>query len=190
MNDGISMSNNVKLQTSACPIFRSFAPDRGRRETRMHREKGKLVDSVFALVLCATFAGMAMRAVGDEARALRPDVGDIVSFAARSPNRDSMVVLDVTQADALGGRNCTLDSSVMAKSGGSLFVEAKMAAAGTFRVHWAGGATSLGHENCGQSSELLLSTNQLQKMASTVGGFGVPAARKGNPTGQAALRGG
>ncbi len=153
----------------------------------MHFEKSKLVDSVFVLVVCATCGVIAVRAVGEEVRALGPGLGDLVSFAGVPADPDAALVLNAARAEAPAGPTCTLDSAVMARSGGSLFVEAKSAAAGTFRVHWAGGATNPGPTDCGKSAELLLSVDQLRQLASAVGGFGVPGARAGSPQGGAGV---
>ncbi|HTU54677.1 MAG TPA: hypothetical protein VMF62_11965 [Acetobacteraceae bacterium] len=152
----------------------------------MRTQKSKLVETVFVLVVFATFAGVAVRAVGEEVRALAPGLGDIVSFANVPTDPGSALVLTAERAGAPGGRTCVLDTAVMAKSGGSLFVEAgNPAAAGRFSVHWAGGATSAGPADCGRNAELLLSANQLQELASSVGGFGAPTARRADLPGEA-----
>lgn len=160
----------------------------------MHTQKGKLVETVFVLVVFATFAGVAVRAVGEEVRALAPSLGDIVSFANVPTDPGSALVLTAERAGAPRGRTCVLDTAVMAKSGGSLFVEAgNPAAAGGsrahwrvhWRVHWAGGATSAGPADCGRNAELLLSANQLQELASSVGGFGAPTGRRVDLPGEA-----
>lgn len=150
----------------------------------MHTQKGKLVETVFVLVVFATFAGVAVRAVGEEVRALAPSLGDIVSFANVPTDPGSALVLTAERAGAPGGRTCVLDTAVMAKSGGSLFVEAGGSRV-HWRVHWAGGATNAGPADCGRNAELLLSANQLQELASSVGGFGAPTARRVDLPGEA-----
>ena len=153
----------------------------------MHFEKNKLVDTVFVLVVCATFGAIAVRAVGEEVRALGPGLGDIVSFAGVPGEPDPALVLNVARAGAPGGASCTLDSAVMAQSGGSLFVEATGAAKGILRVHWAGGPTNRGPADCGPSADLLLSVDQLRQLASTVGGFGPPGSRGDDPEADAGV---
>ena len=158
----------------------------------MQTEKSKLVDAVFVLVVFATFAGMAVRAVGDEVRALSPSLGAIVSFAdvpsARNPvDPDMTVALNVARADGPAGGTCTLNSAVMTGSGGSLFVEAGGGTTDVFRVHWAGGATTDGPADCGRSAELLLNADELRQLAGIVGGFGAPGVRGDDPRADAGV---
>lgn len=153
--------------------------------------KNNLVDIIFALVVCTTCVTIAVRAIGDDIRAAEPTLGDIVSFAdvLAAPGAidpDGEVVVAASRADGPVGDTCTLDSAVMEKSGGSLFVEAEGPSPRIFRVHWAGGATSQGASDCGRSSELLLSANQLGRLAESVGGFGIPGLRRGHFQGDAA----
>jgi hypothetical protein len=153
----------------------------------MHFEKSRLVDFVFILVVAATFGTIAVRAVGEEVAALGPSLGDIVSFAGVPGDPNAALVLNVARAGAPSGPTCTLDSAVMARSGGSLFVEATSATAGMFRVHWAGGATNRGPAGCGPSADLLLSVDQIRELASKVGGFGAPGARGNDPQADAGV---
>jgi hypothetical protein len=149
----------------------------------MHTQRVRLVESVFVLVVLATFAGVTVQAVGEEVRAQAPDLGDIVSFADVPNGAGSALVLTAERAGAPGSGTCVLDTAVMEKSGGSLFVEAgdPMATGGLgvhWRVHWAGKATSAGPTDCGGDAELLVSADQLQDLAVSVGGFGAASARK------------
>ena len=149
----------------------------------MHTQKVRLVESVFVLVVLATFAGVTVQAVGEEVRAQAPDLGDIVSFADVPLDAGSALVLTAERAGAPEGGTCVLDTAVMERSGGSLFVEAgdPMATGGSrvhWRVHWAGRTTSAGPTDCGGDAELLLSAGQLQDLAGSVGGFGTASARR------------
>jgi hypothetical protein len=143
------------------------------REEDMRCDTNKLTESVFAVVLFATLGAVAMLALGHELAATEPGLGDIVSFSNVSPNRNPPLVLSAVRPGANDRRICALDTDVMAASGGSLFVEGRSRApTGGFRVHWAGGPTSAGADDCGANSELVLSTHQLQELAAAAGGFG------------------
>jgi len=140
----------------------------------MRCDGNKLTESVFAIVLFATLGALAMLALARQIGATEPALGDIVSFANVLPAREPPLMLSAIRSGAMGTRICALDTSIMADSGGSLFVEAPSPRMEEgFRVHWAGGPTSTGAGDCGSNSELVLNAHQLEELAAFVGGFGV-----------------
>ncbi|MBN8908261.1 MAG: hypothetical protein J0H99_16860, partial [Rhodospirillales bacterium] len=77
-----------------------------------------------------------------------------------------------------GQAACTLDVAAMRESGGSLIVEQRGGGKNPlFRVHWSGLRTAADSRNCGASADLLLRGNDLQILATAVGGFGLPPLR-------------
>ncbi|HEY8289015.1 MAG TPA: hypothetical protein VIG49_07075, partial [Acetobacteraceae bacterium] len=112
-----------------------------------------------------------------EVDALRPRVGDMVVFVPNGQGFDEWQ-LEVSAADLSGhghlGPNCTLDPNVMAKSGGSLVVEARQETTPLrYRLHWAGTRTANGVADCGSVADLSVSRDDLQRLANAAGGFGV-----------------
>ncbi|MDE2517565.1 MAG: hypothetical protein KGL12_16170 [Rhodospirillales bacterium] len=116
-----------------------------------------------------------------------PDVGDIVRFRpgqsmadftrfavpAHFASRDPMAP---TEAATEGG--CLLRPDVMTERGGSLVIEARgLTGSHDVRVHWQGGPTARGAENCGGSATLILSQNDLRALANVAGGFGASGPR-------------
>ncbi len=155
----------------------------------MRCDTNKLTESVFAVVLFATVGAVVMLALGHELAATEPSLGDIVSFSSVSPNRNPPLVLSAVRPGANDRRICALDTDVMAASGGSLFVEGQSRApAKGFRVHWAGGPTSAGADDCGANSELVLSAHQLQELAAAAGGFGASRVSRTELQAEAATR--
>jgi hypothetical protein len=143
----------------------------------MRCDANKMTESAFAVVLFITVGTVAMLGLGKALEGTQPGLGDIVSFSNVSPDRQPPLVLSAAHPGAAPGATkaslCALDTDVMAASGGSLFVEGRSRApGGDFRVHWAGGPTSAGANDCGSSSELLLSAHQLEELAALAGGFG------------------
>jgi len=99
-----------------------------------------------------------------------PRVGDMVTFSATATGIDEdpmKVALAATPAD----RTCVLIPEVMRADGGSLVVEEREtpAAKSLYRVHWAGGHTAKGKEDCGGEANLVLSANDLRSLASATG---------------------
>lgn len=110
----------------------------------------------------------------------RPMVGDIVVFEPGGPDREFWRVAAVaTLVSATGtGRTCVLNSSVMAATGGSLVVEARLPGESPrFRLRWAGPRTDDGVRDCGRMAELLVGRVDLRKLATAAGGFGVGRKR-------------
>jgi hypothetical protein len=152
---------------------------RAGREEEMRSDSNKLTESVFAIVMFATVAVLAMLALGEEIRTSGPSLGDIVTFSSASADQQSPLVLTAVRVGVPGGRACALDTKVMAASGGSIFVEAQSPAGPQgFRVHWAGGSTSADATDCGNNAELLLTAHQLEELAAVSGGFGVSPVRR------------
>ena len=110
-----------------------------------------------------------------------PQVGAVVVFKPGAERMDLWHISASAGDDISPGpmgdaitRACTLAPSAMAEGGGSLVVEARrMSSPPIYRVHWAGLRTSDGSGDCGKAADLVLSRTDLQKLANTVGGFGV-----------------
>ncbi|HEY7576824.1 MAG TPA: hypothetical protein VH855_04445 [Acetobacteraceae bacterium] len=102
---------------------------------------------------------------------LGPKVGDILVFrhGARVP-ADWEFAVSRSAPDAA---TCSLRPEVMAAHGGSLVVEERFTNPRSFRVHWAGGPTSVGAADCGASADLRVSGTDLQLLSNVVGGPGV-----------------
>lgn len=122
-----------------------------------------------AAVVTALLCVFTISASSLVARALTPALGDIVRFApsGAGPAAAARIVLAEIVGSVPGGPShglCVLSSREMDQNGGSLVVEARMIAAHAYKVHWAGGATSLGSTNCGRSAELLLNAKDLSAL--------------------------
>ena len=100
-----------------------------------------------------------------------PKVGDILVFpqGARMPLDWEF---NVATAPA-SGATCSLRPAVMASQGGSIVVEQRFQAPGSFQVHWAGGRTSDAGADCGSDAALVVSGADLQLLMNVVGGAGV-----------------
>ncbi|MDE2580079.1 MAG: hypothetical protein KGL52_00435 [Rhodospirillales bacterium] len=127
----------------------------------------------FGLVLAVGVTALGMMRLAQAARSWGPGVGEIVSFAQPRPPLAPTVRFTVTRLDAGGPTTCTLDSTTMARSHGSLIVEA-VAPGMTrgYRAHWSGGPTATGGGDCGAQANLALSGADLGSLASAAGGFG------------------
>jgi hypothetical protein len=112
--------------------------------------------------------------------ALRPRVGDIVTFSPAQRDRDIWHVSVTGFRAEEPTRACVLNSRVITETGGSLVVEAREEKpALLYRLHWAGRRTDHGAGDCGGQADLLLSRLDLRKLATAAGGFG--AAPRGSP---------
>ncbi|MBW4093191.1 MAG: hypothetical protein HIU82_19135 [Proteobacteria bacterium] len=128
----------------------------------------------YGLVLALGVTALSMVRLAQAADHWGPGVGDIVSFATPRPALAPQVAFTATRVGPSGPTTCRLDSSVMAKTRGSLVVEsAAPGAQHRYRAHWAGGPTSAGPNDCGSQAELLLTGGDLGSLASAAGGFGV-----------------
>ena len=109
--------------------------------------------------------------------AARPSLGEMIVFLPSVPDTDPWRLS--VSADALLGREprsggCVFDPTVMAADGGSLIIEAREdVSPPRFRLHWAGGHTAKGQEDCGTQADVVLNRLDLQRLANAAGGFGV-----------------
>lgn len=99
-----------------------------------------------------------------------PVVGDMVTFSEKHTGIDQDP-MKVAFAAAPANRTCVLSPDVMRADGGSLVVEARESplAQSLYRVHWAGGHTASGAEDCGGEANLVLSAADLRALASATG---------------------
>jgi hypothetical protein len=133
-----------------------------------------LTVTVFVIVI-AMLSMVGLFRLADD---LGPQIGDIVSFPpTRIPSIGTASVA-VSPAAPSSNRPCILDVNVMQKFGGSLVIEATQRKPDrSFRVHWAGGRTSNGLDDCGGSADLLLNRVQITALIFAAGGTGVKAER-------------
>lgn len=107
---------------------------------------------------------------------LGPQIGDVIAFPATQAPLVNTASFSVSRAADATGTPCTLDVPTMQKSGGSLVVVSKQYEPNQiFQAHWAGRRTSNEHDDCGDSAELLLNSNQLSALIFAAGGKGVKA---------------
>lgn len=124
---------------------------------------------ILAFLIAALLASSV--AVVSAARTLdiAPRVGDILVF-----KRGATMPTDWTfTVNATSGVACILAPSAMVSEGGSLVVEQRLDSAKMYRVHWAGGHTSDGVTDCGQSADLVLHREEVQLLSNAVGGPGI-----------------
>jgi hypothetical protein len=113
----------------------------------------------------------AMR-IARTAGGLDPAIGDVLVFdpAARLPQdlRETVATLHI------GHQLCVLDARAMHRDGGSLIVERRQAGDElVYQVHWAGGRSSSGPDNCGSAADLVVSGLTLYRPSVAAGGRGV-----------------
>ena len=121
----------------------------------------------------------------------RPGVGEMIVFVPSTPDADvwrlpveaSAISGHGSSRDGISGRGlsregCVFDSTVMAMHGGSLIIEAREETSPPrFHLHWAGGRTAAGKDDCGESADIVLDRLNLQRLANAAGGFGVKPFR-------------
>jgi hypothetical protein len=108
-----------------------------------------------------------------------PSVGGIIRFRPDTAAAEQWSVIATVVEPArlgwsreIGGRRCTLSPGVMALRGGSFVIEARrLSRPPVYRVHWAGGRTDAGSDDCGTSSDLVLERTELMRLANVAGGF-------------------
>lgn len=154
---------------------RRAAPERAAR-----RDAG---DSILMPVLTIIMGTLLTAATGfwalAELERFGPSVGAVVvlrpgtetggwwQISAEAVNRSP-----IERLDDGAGRKCVLSPADMAGKGGSMVVEARrQSRPPVYRVHWAGGHTSPGTNDCGTSADLLLSRSELMRLANVAGGF-------------------
>jgi hypothetical protein len=107
--------------------------------------------------------------------ALAPHLGDIISFY-RSERGDTSARIKVLNMGGASTVRCTLDVHVMRKSGGSMVLESlQFNPRPSYRVHWAGGRTSDGDNDCGVSVDMVLSRSDVIALRSAAGGLEITA---------------
>ena len=136
----------------------------------------------FASVGLAMFLSMVIAVVFiARSYAVGPTVGDIIALRPGAelpdPMRESLEAVRLDGARKRG--RCLLQTDVMAAARGSLVIEAEQdGASAAYAVHWAGGPTSRGTNNCGASADLELTPGDLAHLAQVAGGFGAsPSGR-------------
>jgi len=103
-----------------------------------------------------------------------PQVGDVVVFRTGTQVADDLSF--IVRRVGSGGRAaaaCRLDPEVMLGSGGSLVVESQSPAERTYQVHWAGGRTTAGAQDCGPEADLTIPKDELERMVNAMGGRGI-----------------
>lgn len=109
-----------------------------------------------------------------------PAVGNILVIRPDAEARDRWTVdatviggLTSGLPDEATGRRCALAPGVMARTGGSLVIEARrLSRPPLYRVHWSGGHTEEGRADCGTTADLILERIALMRLTNAVGGFG------------------
>jgi hypothetical protein len=126
------------------------------------------------LIATAILLGVASGMVGivREAAEFGPRVGDLVSFdPIRRVAFESSARLT---AGRPGSGECMLDIATIQRSGGSLVVERRGASPDRlYQAHWSGLRTSRDTDDCGRDADLMLSSVDLDTLATAAGGFGV-----------------
>jgi hypothetical protein len=137
----------------------------------VERELAEWLPLLFAAMIMLVAAIVAVSVL--HSCALRPRVGDIVTFSPITRDREFWHVSVTGLLAEEPTRACVLNSSVMVGSGGSLIVEAREEEPVLlYRLHWAGSRTDLGAGDCGRQADLLVSRIDLRKLATAAGGFG------------------
>ena len=130
------------------------------------------------VVMAGLIAGLLAGGVAMMATAttidLGPKVGDILVFR---PGERVPTDWEFAATTAARPATCSLRPNVMAAHGGSLVVEERFTKPRSFLVHWAGGATSTGPADCGESADLVMPGTDLQLLSNAVGGPGVERSR-------------
>ncbi len=117
----------------------------------------------------AMFLGVVVAAVAvAQANLPAPRIGDILVMRATGDAVGLLVDARKLAADGSVGATCVLDPGTMARSGGSLVVEARAGGAHSpFVVHWAGGPTSDAATDCGSDADLALEARDLTRLSNT-----------------------
>lgn len=103
-----------------------------------------------------------------------PRVGDIVLFRPGATVADTMTfTAQRTGTATRAGGTCVLDPSAMVQGGGSLVVEGRLTKAHAYLLHWAGGRTAAGSQDCGHAAELTMTRTDLETLVNAMGGRGI-----------------
>jgi hypothetical protein len=139
----------------------------------------KSADRHFEFIVVAIIATAGILLIASLLRAAdrgAAQTGDIIAFPATQVPSVGTAAFAARRAIVAGSMSCVLDVQTMQRSGGSLVVENSQFEPGRmFRVHWAGGRTSRGRDDCGSSADLLLNSNQIAALIFAAGGTGVKA---------------
>jgi hypothetical protein len=140
------------------------------------RKSREVYAALMVMVFVIVIAMLLMVGLFRLADNLGPQIGDIVSFPpSRIPSFGTASVA-VSHVTPSFNRSCILDVHVMQRFGGSLVIEATQRKPDrNFLVHWAGGRTSDGLDDCGSSADLLLNRVQITALIFAAGGTGLKA---------------
>ncbi len=139
------------------------------------RKSGERYTAIIALSAAITLGVVVTSSLLRLIDSLGPQTGDIIAFTAtRSPS----VSTAIFSARRTVGTPCLLDLPTIQKSGGSLVIESTRSEPDrTFQVHWAGTQTSSDRDDCGDSADLLLNSDQISALVSAAGGMGAKAQK-------------
>jgi hypothetical protein len=120
-----------------------------------------LLASLGALILLLSSLHVGMR------------VGDILVFKPGTQVGDALAVSATyaSPSNRGGTATCMLEPTVMVRDGGSLVVEHKSLTDPIYTVHWAGGRTADSVQDCGRSTDLVVTRMDLQSLVNAIGGF-------------------
>jgi hypothetical protein len=143
--------------------------------TRGHSAYASPITVMLTLVAVTLLTVTTGLCVMQQLEQLGPYVGGIIVFRQDATSFDRWSVTADATGDELaapGTRHCVLSPNVMVARGGSLVVEARqMSIPPVFRVHWAGGHTENGPEDCGTAADLVIDRRELMRLANAAGGF-------------------
>lgn len=113
-------------------------------------------------------AGIALAAALAAGAHPRSMVGDIIRFEpAQLPAGVPEERIVVHRAGQFG---CVLDLRTIRRDGGSLVVESQLADGGrSFRLHWAGGRTTIDSGDCGVGADLIVDRRDLARLTRAAG---------------------
>jgi hypothetical protein len=140
------------------------------------RKSGELYTAFRVMVVVVTAGILLTAGLLRLADRLTPQTGDIIAFPVTGVPSVSTASFAVARAVAPEGMSCILAVQSMQKSGGSLVVEStQFEPSRIFQVHWAGARTSNDRDDCGDSADLLLNSDQISALIFAAGGSGVKA---------------
>ncbi|HTW72344.1 MAG TPA: hypothetical protein VME47_20850 [Acetobacteraceae bacterium] len=131
-----------------------------RRRSRLLRDANEMLGTIsLALVLAGLLSGMVGAASLLQGVQFGPPVGEILHFG---PYNGWTPTWQIDAHRALGHRPCVLKPAIMALSRGSAIVERRDGR--KFLIHWAGGPTSEGRTNCGDTADVLVGLTAVQTL--------------------------
>ena len=127
-----------------------------------HRASHQLYTVLFGTVAAALVVILIIKVSLRLADVLRPQEGDVIAFAPANVDVMTRAQIVATRVGQSPATFCMLDPRVMQRFGGSLVIEAVEGGGGRrYRVHWAGGRTSVSGADCGGSANLLLTPDDI-----------------------------